>query len=259
MRAAFGLEPSPQKITPPFILSPFKRVKQHRSDRGDELCNLVVLLGVRCNAAALRRLGYYTVWISLWFRFIDSRVIYSLWIYDVLLKNPETKQRSKPKSWLERFKNDTPLRLGKILLYPSLQSRHKKRETHFDPKRDIAAAVHQSSVEPTSRWSLQNSKPMSPSTLLTFFLAFRRLPRLLTGSWNILPTWVEKDKHKGLSTAQPGSGTTGTGMFSRTSPTNGWSWKVFGHSSGRSDLSVMTLDETCRSRAPILARSIVIL
>lgn len=113
----------------------------------------------------------------------------------------ETKQRSKPKSWLERFKNDTPLRLGKILLYPSLQSRDKKRETHFDPKRDTAAAVHQSSVEPTSRWSLQNSKPMSPSTLLTFFLAFRRLPRLLTGSWNILPTWVEKDKHNGLSTA----------------------------------------------------------
>lgn len=34
---------------------------------------------------------------------------------------------------------------------------------------------------------------MSPRTFLTFFLAFRRLPRLLTGSWNILPTWVQKD------------------------------------------------------------------
>lgn len=71
---------------------------------------------------------------------------------------------------------------------------------------------------------------MSPSTLLTFFLAFRRLPRLLTGSWNILPTWVEKDKHNGLSTVQPGSGTTGLGRFTDdlpTSPTNGWSWKVF--------------------------------
>lgn len=44
----------------------------------------------------------------------------------------------------------------------------------------------------TSRWSLQNSKPMSPRAFLTFFLAFRRLPRLLTGSWNILPTWIEK-------------------------------------------------------------------
>lgn len=39
----------------------------------------------------------------------------------------------------------------------------------------------------TSMCSLQNSKPMSPSTFFTFFLAFLRLLRLFTGSWNILP------------------------------------------------------------------------
>lgn len=133
-----------------------------------------------------------------------------------------------------------------------------RRETHFDPERDIVAAVHQSSVEPTSRWSLQNSKPMSPSTLLTFFLAFRRLPRLLTGSWNILPAWVEKDKHNRLSTVQPGSGTTGPGRFHGRSTNESHKrleLEGFGHSSGRTDLRVMTLDETCRSRALILVHS----
>lgn len=54
---------------------------------------------------------------------------------------------------------------------------------------------YQSQGTLTSRWSLQNSKPMSPRTFLTFFLAFRRLPRLLTGSWNILPTWREMTQH----------------------------------------------------------------
>lgn len=119
MRAAFGLEPSPQKITPPFIVSPFKRVKQHRSDWGDELCNLVVLHEVRRNAMALRRLGYYTVWIILWFRVVDSRNICCMCLCSKCSHSflQETKQRSKPKSSLERFKNDmlAPLRLGKIL------------------------------------------------------------------------------------------------------------------------------------------------
>lgn len=146
-----------------------------------------------------------------------------------------------PKSWLQRFKNDklAPLRL----LYPSLQSWEKTRNA-LQPLRETVAAVHKSPTEPTSRWSLQNSKPMSPRTLLTFFLAFRRLPRLLTGSWNILPTWVKKDKHIDLST---GIGTTG---LERLIDDRVRKW---------SNLGVMRIDERSWRCALILVHSIVIL
>lgn len=146
MRAAFGLKQLPQKITPPFISSAFKRVKKHISDQGDELCNHVVLHEVRRNATPLRQMGYYTVWIIFSFQFIDSWVIHSLLArWTLSCRTPHLCRRpnreSNPKSWLERFKTDklAPLQL----LYLSLQSWEKTTmKRHWSSCAQISNRTH---------------------------------------------------------------------------------------------------------------------